>query len=138
MQEPAPTRALQDPEAATTTSAPLTELTSSFTPYTPLFCEENVYLLLQALPPSSYLRAYAVFISNSSRTCLLFHQRPSTRTEDYGRYVVWDYHVVAVVVRREEGREKVLVLDRDSLLGMPIELEGGLTLSNLLLLDLDR
>lgn len=95
--------------------------------YTPLFCEENVYLLLQSLPPASYLRAYALFISNPARKSLLFHQRASTRSEEYGSYVVWDYHVVAVIVPLEGGKEKVLVLDRDSLLGMPVELEGELT-----------
>ncbi|GAA5948435.1 hypothetical protein JCM21900_002708 [Sporobolomyces salmonicolor] len=43
-----------------------------------------------------------------------------------GSYVVWDYHVVAVVVeRKEEGqgaKERVKVLDRDSRLGMLVDL----------------
>ncbi|GAA5868744.1 hypothetical protein JCM1840_004379 [Sporobolomyces johnsonii] len=96
--------------------------------YTPFYCEENVYLLLQSLhsSPSRFSRCYAAFISNPIRHCLLFKQKASRRTEMEGSYVIWDYHVVAVVVEREEDgeevKERVRVLDRDSRLGMSVDL----------------
>lgn len=76
--------------------------------YQPCFCEENVYLLIQAL--STQLSAgdradgdvvakwdvRAVFISNETQTTLLFQQKASKAPET-GWPVVWDYHVVAAV-----------------------------------------
>ena len=88
-------------------------------PYTPFWCEENVYQLIATLDDPS--RAYAVFISNPERTCILFQQAASARGAEAGHYVVWDYHVI-VVTTLEDG--SVAVLDRDSRLPQPMLLEG--------------
>lgn len=89
-------------------------------PYTPFWCEENVCQLIATLDDPS--RAYAVFISNPERTCILFQQAASARGAEAGHYVVWDYHVI-VVTTLEDG--SVAVLDRDSRLPQPMLLEGG-------------
>lgn len=91
--------------------------------YTPFYCEENVYLLLEDLATRhSADRHYALFISNPARTCLLFHQRASTRSES-SHYVIWDYHVVVVTVENGATGE-VYVLDADSLLSPRNLLDG--------------
>ncbi|KAI5480978.1 hypothetical protein MNV49_006788 [Pseudohyphozyma bogoriensis] len=97
-----------------------TDLVLQTTPYTPFYCEENVYKLIESLPPTSC--AFALFITNADRLCLLFHQRASTRGPGQGNYVIWDYHAVVAVV--EDG--KVDVLDRDSLLGTRVPLQDYL------------
>lgn len=118
----------------TTQTAPESVTPNSI--YTPFYCEENVYLLLRALEAESdrYTRAYAVFITNESRSCILFEQKAGARIESrraQGIYVVWDYHVIAITVEasRDYGTvhsqaPRVLVHDRDSTLGSPIPLEG--------------
>lgn len=88
-----------------------------------------MFLLLQALTAEcKYTRCYAVFISNPSRTCILFEQTAGLNRGAQGNHVVWDYHVVAVTVEGNVGADgsprRVLVHDRDSTLGSPIALEG--------------
>lgn len=73
-------------------------------PYTPYYCEENIYAFLAAqaaTTPTSSLagpRAYALFITNDNKTALLRYQKTGDAEEERN-YVIWDYHVVAVVVR---------------------------------------
>lgn len=77
--------------------------------YQSCYCEENVYLLIQAL--STQLAASidgdstdfvpkwdvrAVFVSNETKMTLLFQQKAS-KAPDSGWPVVWDYHVFAAV-----------------------------------------
>jgi len=98
--------------------------------YTPYYCEENTLNLLRALQSGAYtrrraLRSYGVFVSNLDQRCLLFHQRASRQGPEYGNYVIWDYHVLVVVVLDAgDGLEEVVVLDRDSLLGGEVALRG--------------
>jgi hypothetical protein len=55
--------------------------------YQPFYCEENVWWLCKDGG------GQAVFISNQSRQCLMFHQRAAPP----GELVVWDYHVIQIV-----------------------------------------
>lgn len=103
------------------------QLARVFPPYTPLYCEENVLNLVSALESLStsslrlFLRSYGVFISNPQRSAALFFQNASKAMEEERWYVVWDYHVVVVVVGTEGER---WVLDPDSRLGWCVRLEG--------------
>lgn len=81
-------------------------------PYTPYFCEENVWQLL-VHPPLVEREAYAVIISNAERQVALWSQRAATIP---GTPVVWDYHVV-VIAPGEEGFE---VWDPDCVEGCPL------------------
>ncbi|ORY75379.1 N-terminal glutamine amidase-domain-containing protein [Leucosporidium creatinivorum] len=88
--------------------------------HTPYYCEENVHLLLQSLT-TSHCQAYALFITNTPRTALLFHQKASPpERADQEHYVVWDYHVVAATVEKDGSQ---WVWDQDSRLGCPVELQ---------------
>jgi hypothetical protein len=59
---------------------------------------------------------YALFISNEAEQCPLWAQRAAPE----GAFVVWDYHVIAVV--RRESPSIVEAWDLDSRLGMPLPL----------------
>lgn len=93
-------------------------------PYTACYCEENVYLLLNSLDRSRFSRSYAVFVTNLERRALLFQQQSSMQGPMQGHYVLWDYHVIAVAVEGSGEQERVVVLDRDSRLDLPISLRG--------------
>lgn len=63
--------------------------------YTPLFCEENIWKLLQSFyTDASYLKTVTpidvLFIINKLDSIALFNQKKSTS----GLPVIWDYHVV--------------------------------------------
>jgi len=67
--------------------------------YTSCYCEENIYLLGQALHTdptftgsSPRWEAYAMFISNEHKSVALWCQKAAQ--EDV---IVWDYHVVLVL-----------------------------------------
>ncbi|GAA6026751.1 hypothetical protein JCM8097_005835 [Rhodosporidiobolus ruineniae] len=97
-------------------------------PYTPFYCEENVYQLLLTLSrqtSSSSSRLYAAFITNPARHALLFQQKASRQGEDQAHYVLWDYHVIALLALggEEEGEKRVVVLDRDTRLADMVDLE---------------
>jgi hypothetical protein len=103
-------------------------------PYTRYYCEENVYKLLEAAlaqiraaPATPAPRQlFALFVSNPERRVLLFHQAASRVGPDMDNYVVWDYHVVAVSLDYgSDGIRRAVVLDRDSLLGFPVSLDGA-------------
>jgi hypothetical protein len=95
------------------------------TPYSKCYCEENVYLLLEALQTMTNLDTYAVFISNENKTIAVWEQKAAM---ELGRPVIWDYHVIAVVIRKgvngELGEPLAWVYDFDTLLGMPCPFEG--------------
>jgi len=80
--------------------------------YQAFYCEENVWWLLQH-PEVAAQERYALFITNALRQCPLWAQRAG----DEDGFVVWDYHVVAVVVR-----EAPEIWDLDSRLDMPLPL----------------
>ncbi|CAE6421428.1 unnamed protein product [Rhizoctonia solani] len=97
------------------------------TPYTSCYCEENVYLACQRLVNSgaSYLQdIYAVFLSNPTKTVLIWGQKAALHKIDIGCPVVWDYHVIMVLVASAKEKEPDLtitdrsyVVDFDSVLG---------------------
>ncbi|KAI5899877.1 uncharacterized protein SCHCODRAFT_01270368 [Schizophyllum commune H4-8] len=72
--------------------------------YTSHYCEENIYLLLQALAKnSSVIEIWdlnAVFISNHGKSVALWNQKLAP--EDDIMPVVWDYHVVALLLPRKD------------------------------------
>lgn len=78
----------------------------------PFYCEENVWWLLQHPSLVDHER-FALFITNPLRQCPVWAQRAGP--ED--GFVVWDYHVIAIV--RRDGVE---AWDLDTRLGMPLGL----------------
>ncbi|KAI0086626.1 hypothetical protein BDY19DRAFT_959467 [Irpex rosettiformis] len=113
--------------------------------YTSQYCEENVYLLADCFHQTQSTTTtrewpwtvYVVFISNDDKTATcsstlnffnvaLWNQRSSKRPE-MGNLVVWDYHVVLVLVLRkdcnltrkanEESEEESGSNDSESLVG---------------------
>jgi len=125
---PAPSFAQVTP--STSTSIPSQSQSTTFRPdpdssYTPFYCEENIYQLIQGLVHLPNIRLWACFVSNLNRTALLFNQRASKQTEEEGSYVIWDYHVFAVAAIREaERKESFIVLDRDSSISYITDLKG--------------
>ncbi|KAJ1309672.1 hypothetical protein OPQ81_006437 [Rhizoctonia solani] len=97
------------------------------TPYTSCYCEENVYLACQALVESgssSLQDIYVVFLSNPTKTVLIWGQKASEHRIDIGCPVVWDYHVIMVLVAPAKENEHALsiadrtyIVDFDSILG---------------------
>lgn len=82
-------------------------------PYTPLFCEENIWRLADALQrtgqPVETMRV--LFLCNRPRQVVLFNQRAAAE----GEPLVWDYHVVLQV----ESDDEAQILDFDSRLPFP-------------------
>ena len=76
-------------------------------PYASCYCEENVYQLLVSLRRvPDFRRCFAVFIGSQSPFCPVWCQRSARRAEEP---VMWDYHVVCVVLAR--GRAYACDLD---------------------------
>nr|GAT43997.1 predicted protein [Mycena chlorophos] len=85
------------------------------TPYTPFYCEENIWHLCSAfLQHQTALQTWAVFVSNESKTVALWQQKLGEPL------VVWDYHVVAIVQNHDA---KKWVYDYDTRLPFPSPLE---------------
>ncbi|KAF7322859.1 Nt-Gln-amidase domain-containing protein [Mycena chlorophos] len=85
------------------------------TPYTPFYCEENIWHLCSAfLQHKTALQTWAVFVSNESKTVALWQQKLGEPV------VVWDYHVVAIVQNHDA---KKWVYDYDTRLPFPSPLE---------------
>lgn len=84
-------------------------------PYTPLFCEENIWhlarILLDAGHPADGL--WVLFISNPARQVALLKQRAGGEAG----FVIWDYHVI---LRAQTGGED-LIYDFDTTLPFPVE-----------------
>lgn len=86
-------------------------------PYTPYYCEENVWHLGDQ-PLFADLSRKAVFISNPRRKCALFYQKSSSSPQVP---VIWDYHVVLI-----SYEDKWQVWDLDTTLDLPTELPAYL------------
>lgn len=99
-------------------------------PYAAFFCEENVWQLCcnTALQP----RAWALIITNTSRTVAMWNQRATTIDP-----IVWDYHVVTVVadavtpalIIDETIVGEIVVLDQDCRAGTVLPLQRWLMAS---------
>lgn len=73
--------------------------------YTSCYCEENVYRLVRQL--CTVGNVSVGFISNRTRSVLLFHQQASQYDMPFP--VLWDYHVIALLSL--DGIEYVVDLD---------------------------
>ncbi|KAJ7738529.1 N-terminal glutamine amidase-domain-containing protein [Mycena maculata] len=93
-------------------SCPLPE-----TIYTAFYCEENVYLLCEAL--SMYEEVAAVIVSNRTKTVALWNQKLSRDTQP----VIWDYHVVLLL---RSGDHQYWIYDFDTRLPFPCLLKDYL------------
>lgn len=95
--------------------------------YTSCYCEENVWWQCKqymestaAFDPS--IEAFAVFVSNPTKTVAIFEQKSSSRDDGA---VIWDYHVLFLVRSRIPSNETdtesnlVLFFDLDSRLAFP-------------------
>ncbi|KAI8896694.1 N-terminal glutamine amidase-domain-containing protein [Globomyces pollinis-pini] len=88
--------------------------------YTAQFCEENVYHLAKYLVDQGLYESIDVlFISNSSKTVVFFHQKRSPE------YVVWDYHVV--LVAKPFNSSHVYLFDLDTSLDFPTTIQEYIT-----------
>jgi len=90
--------------------------------YTPLFCEENIWKLIESL----YINPLAkpidvIFILNSNETIALFGQQKSKSSQP----VIWDYHVILTAYFEDE----IVVFDFDSRCDFPIRLSEYFALS---------
>lgn len=118
---------------------------SSDQPYTACYCEENIYLLAKALESpeiSNHWETFVTFISNDtrsvSRLSAFVRFNPSSFCDKVALWgqragtapfpVVWDYHVVLVIRRRQPGvpptSDSLWVYDFDSVFGMPSPWQG--------------
>lgn len=99
---------------------------AEFLPYAHCYCEENTYICLEKVReyPELFDRSFAVFMSSFQCTPSLQRVNSWTSTVPYRSFkatdprvdlVVWDYHVIAVVRCKSNGRW--YVIDRDS--GLP-------------------
>ncbi|KAG8989105.1 hypothetical protein FRB94_002021 [Tulasnella sp. JGI-2019a] len=88
-------------------------------PYTACYCEENVYLLGDALtrlaPQDSLI--YAVVISNADRSAAIWEQKASANGAQSDFLCIWDYHVV--LCYKSRASSDVWIYDVDSRLGSP-------------------
>lgn len=82
-------------------------------PYSPLFCEENIWWLArrQLADGVSVEDLTVVFITNASEQAMLMQQRAAP----HGQPLCWDYHVV---LRRHEAAAD-LIFDLDTRLALP-------------------
>lgn len=89
-------------------------------PYTPYYCEENVWHLCQPGGIDADERLVA-FITNPSQTVALWCQSAAASDEP----VIWDYHVV--LLARSGGAPPWWVFDLDTTLGFPCPVERYLS-----------
>ncbi|MCW8917304.1 MAG: protein N-terminal glutamine amidohydrolase [Gammaproteobacteria bacterium] len=90
--------------------------------YTPLFCEENIWHLAQALVAKGVNpeTLQVIVISNPQRQVVLFNQRNGAELG----HVVWDYHVI---LRRHDDETGDRIYDFDSRLPFPCNSRDYLT-----------
>ena len=96
-------------------------------PYTPFFCEENVWHLARHADFAAHAR-WVVFVSNERRQCPVWGQRAA----EGGGPVVWDYHVILAVEGARPGASgevEVEVVDLDCVAGPRLGLSRWLALS---------
>jgi hypothetical protein len=84
-------------------------------PYTPRFCEENIWKLAQALLSQGFdpETLQVVFLSNRKRQVALAWQKIAPP----GRLLVWDYHVILLASMENE----LYVFDFETRLGFPCQ-----------------
>lgn len=94
---------------------------SDYTPpgYTPLFCEENIWKLLEAIYTNTWQAGsiqplHALFIINAKNSVALFGQAKA----DEHQPLVWDYHVVLSALLHG----KPVIYDFDSQCDFPADL----------------
>lgn len=89
--------------------------------YTPLFCEENIWHLAQALIKTGIKvnQLTIIFLSNKNKRIALKNQRAT----ELGQTIVWDYHVILMV----NIKDQVYILDFDSRLNFPEKIESYLS-----------
>ena len=83
--------------------------------YTALFCEENIYLLGQALIEAGFSAdtMQVLFLSNRHKQIPLLCQKTQADNADY---VMWDYHVILQLHYADQD----WILDFDSKLDFPL------------------
>lgn len=94
---------------------PLEVINSNTCVYTPCYCEENVWKLVETIQKRSeetLNNCYVVFVSNNRTFVPLWKQKASTKEDGF---VIWDYHVFLVY----EGQNDNWVYDLDSQLPFP-------------------
>ena len=79
--------------------------------YTPFFCEENCWQLVNSFSLDSLDNYYVLFLTNETKTIALTNQKISPE----GEFVIWDYHVI---VYNSQDKE---IYDFDSRLNFPEE-----------------
>jgi len=90
--------------------------------YTPLFCEENIWKLIESLYTNKLAKPIDVlFILNDSNTIALYNQKLSYKDQP----VIWDYHVILVA----KNDIDTWVFDFDSRCKFPIEINDYFSLS---------
>ena len=83
--------------------------------YTPLFCEENIWKLIESLKLNTEIAPLDVlFLINESNSIALFNQKKSNNKQP----VIWDYHVVLSAIHNDQ----FIILDFDSKLEFPCDL----------------
>jgi len=84
--------------------------------YTPLFCEENIWKLIEAIQEEIKIRtADVLFIINRNNTVAIFEQIKSIGQQP----VIWDYHVILTAYIDQ----KPYVFDFDSRCQFPCEID---------------
>ena len=85
--------------------------------YTALFCEENIWLLAQALAEEgqSVQNMRVLFFSNPWKQLAMSNQKAAPEKE----VIIWDYHVVLEV----KLDERTWIFDMDSRLPFPSDME---------------
>jgi len=84
--------------------------------YTPLFCEENIWKLVESLYMSQLAKPIDVlFIINKAHTVAILNQNQSINTNP----VIWDYHVILLAHTNNE----LVIFDFDSRCEFPTPVE---------------
>lgn len=84
--------------------------------YTPLFCEENIWLLCQSLISMdiSADEISVLFLSNINKEIIILNQRFTSSQEA----IAYDYHVI---LKYQPHDDETLVFDFDTRLPFPVE-----------------
>jgi len=83
--------------------------------YTHLFCEENIWKLIEALYMNQFAKPIDVlFVLNRSSSVALYGQRQSEKLKP----VIWDYHVILAA----QKSENLVVFDFDSYCNFPVQI----------------
>jgi len=84
--------------------------------YTPLFCEENIWKLVESLYTNQFAKPIDVlFIINEAQSVAVFNQNQSLNANP----VIWDYHVVLLAQINNES----VIFDFDSRCEFPTPIE---------------